>query len=343
MNDTPLPPAPSAPAPVRDRAAWLARARETMDIETEGLRSACDALGDAFLDAVALFLDKTLAGGKIVVSGVGKSLHIAEKIAATLASTGSPAVLLNPMQAMHGDLGMVSSGDVLLAISFSGESEELLKVIPAVRRLGAPVVSMTGNTASSLGACSDVAVPIAIAREACPFNLAPTTSTTATLAVGDAFAMVLMLARGFRREDYARFHPAGAIGRALLTRASDIMRSGDHLARVEPSATVEQALFAMTHAHAGSACVADADGALRGIFTDGDLRRGLAAAGTGILQRPVADFMSADPIRVRDTQMAVDVLRILESHKIDDVPVTDAAGKLVGCIDIQDLPRFKIL
>ena len=325
------------------RESWLARAREVMDTEIAGLQTSRDAMGGAFLDAVGLFLEKTVAGGKIVVTGVGKSLHIAEKIAATLASTGSRAVLLNPMQAMHGDLGMVGPGDVLLAISFSGESEELLKVIPAVRRLGAPVVSMTGNTASSLGACSDVAVEIRIEREACPFNLAPTTSTTATLAVGDAFAMVLMLARGFRREDYARFHPAGAIGRALLTRAQDIMRTGEHLARVDAGATVEQAMFAMTSAKSGSACVATADGRLLGIFTDGDLRRGLAAQGGGILARPVADFMSKDPIRVRDSQMAVDVLRILETHKIDDVPVVDEAGALVGCIDIQDLPRFKIL
>ncbi|MGI6495138.1 MAG: KpsF/GutQ family sugar-phosphate isomerase [Kiritimatiellia bacterium] len=335
----------NTPAPPQnpDRSAWISRAREVMDIEIEGLQSARDALGESFLDAIGLFLEKNLAGGKIVVSGVGKSLHVAEKIAATLASTGSPSVHLNPMQAMHGDLGMVGPNDVLLAISFSGESEELLKVVPAVRRLGVPIVSLAGNPGSTLATCSDVAVTVSVAREACPFNLAPTTSTTATLAVGDAFAMVLMLARGFRREDYARFHPAGAIGRALLTRAGDIMRTGDHLACVEPSASVEQALFAMTHAKAGSACVADASGALRGIFTDGDLRRGLAKSGVGVLKRPVSDFMSADPIRVLDSQMAVDVLRILESHQIDDVPVVDASGKLVGCIDIQDLPRFKIL
>ena len=326
-----------------DKAAWLARARETMDIEIAGLQTSRDALGDSFVAAVELFLEKTKAGGKIVVTGVGKSLHIAEKIAATLASTGSQAVLLNPMQAMHGDLGMVGPGDALLAISFSGESEELLRVIPAVRRLGAPIVSLTGNTASSLGACSDIAIEIRIEREACPFNLAPTTSTTATLAIGDAIAMVLMLARDFKREDYARFHPAGAIGRALLTRASDIMRTGEHLARVEAGATVEQAMFAMTHAKSGCACVASADGALLGIFTDGDLRRALSAHGGDILLRPVSEFMTAKPIRVRDAQMAVDVLRILESHKIDDVPVTDEAGNLVGCIDIQDLPRFKIL
>lgn len=324
------------------RPEWLARGRQVMEIEIAALQRARDALDGAFEQAVAVLLTAVEGPGKIVVTGVGKSLHIAEKVAATLASTGSPSVLLNPTQALHGDLGMVGTRDVLLALSFSGESEELLALVPAVRRLGVPIVALTGHPASSLAVCSDVVVPIAIDREACPFNMAPTASTTATLAVGDALAMVLLEARGFQREDYARLHPAGAIGRALLTRVQDIMRTGERLAQVVIGASVEQALLAMTRTKSGSACVVDADGRLRGIFTDGDLRRNLARV-PNILQAPIRDLMSTDPVRVRQDLLAVDVLRLFETHKIDDLPVVDGGDRLTGCIDIQDLPRFKIL
>ena len=320
----------------------IARARQVMDIEIAGMQSARDHLGPAFSQAVALLLQVLARQGRIVVTGVGKSLHIAEKISATLASTGSPSMVLNPTQAMHGDLGILADQDVLLALSFSGESDELLALVPVVKRRGIPIVSLTGGVESSLARFSDVVIPIAIEREACPFNMAPTTSTTATLAIGDALAMVLIDARGFDKEDYARLHPAGAIGRALLCRVSDVMRTGERLARVPLTATVQDAIVAMTGAKAGSACIVDPDGKLAGIFTDGDLRR-LLTTRRNLLESPVRDAMTAHPAHVRQDQLAVEALRIFEQRKIDDLPVVDDDGRLTGCIDIQDLPRLKLL
>jgi len=324
------------------RQDYINRAQEVLAVEAEGLRQASAAIGDRFCETVELLLRILAGGGKIVVTGVGKNLHIAEKLAATLASTGSTSVMLNPMQALHGDLGILTPRDALLALSFSGESDELLALIPAVRRLGVPIVALTGKPQSSLGKCADLVLPILVGREACPFNLAPTASTTATLAVGDALAMVLIDARGFGKEDYALLHPAGAIGRALLCRVRDIMRTGERIAVLAPDRTVRDAIVAMTGAKCGSACVAAADGALAGIFTDGDLRR-LMASSPAILDRALRETMTANPIRVRSDQLAVDVLRIFEKFKIDDLPVVDEADRLVGCVDIQDLPRMKLI
>ena len=321
---------------------YLTRARQVLATEVDGIRQAAGALDNRFCDTVDLLLKVLANGGKIVVTGVGKNLHIAEKISATLASTGSTSVMLNPMQAMHGDLGILASRDALVALSFSGESDELLALIPAVRRLGATVVAVTGNAASSLAKCADLVLTVSVDHEACPFNLAPTTSTTATLAVGDALAMVLLDARGFGKKDYALLHPAGAIGRALLCRVRDIMRTGERIAVLTPEKTVRDAIIAMTGAKCGSACVTAADGTLAGIFTDGDLRR-LMAANPDILGQPLRAVMTANPIRVEADQLAVDVLRIFEKYKIDDLPVVDDAGRLAGCVDIQDLPRMKLL
>ncbi len=326
----------------RSHPTHLDHARQVFDIEIDALRFTRDALGAPFEAAVALMLETIARPAKIVVTGVGKNLAIAEKISATLASTGSTSVMLNPVQAMHGDLGMLAAGDVLLALSYSGESDEILALIPAVRRLGVPVIAMTGCPGSSLAACSQVVLPVRIDREACPFNMAPTASTTATLALGDALAMVLLDARGFRRDDYARLHPAGAIGRTLLTRVADIMRRGDGVAAIPLDATVQDAIVAMTRAKAGSACIVDAANRLAGIFTDGDLRRHLTQT-PNLLPRPIAPLMTANPIRVRTDQLAVDVLQLFEKHKIDDLPVVDGDGRLAGCIDIQDLPRLKII
>ena len=321
---------------------FVAHAKQVMDIEISGMQTARDALGDGFSQAVSLLLQTLSRNGRIVVTGVGKSLHIAEKISATLASTGSTSVVLNPTQAMHGDLGILADQDALLALSFSGESDELLALVPVVKRRGIPIIALTGSTASSLAKHSDVIIPVVIEREACPFNMAPTTSTTATLALGDALAMVLLDARGFDKEDYARLHPAGAIGRALLCRVSDIMRTGDRLASVPLTATVQDAIVAMTGAKAGSACIVDAHGKLTGIFTDGDLRR-LLTSHRNLLESPVRKVMTAKPTSVRQDQLAVEALRIFEQRKIDDLPVVDADGRLAGCIDIQDLPRLKLL
>lgn len=322
--------------------AVLARAREVLDIEIDGLRVARDALGDDFLKTVRLLIETLDNGGKIVVTGVGKNLHIAEKLSATLASTGSTSVVMNPIQAMHGDLGMIAESDVLLALSFSGESDEIIKLIPAVRRLGIRVIGMVGNPDNTLARLSDAILCVRIGKEACPFGMAPTTSTTATLAVGDALAMVLIDARHFNKERYACLHPAGAIGRALVLRVRDIMRTNGNMACVPLAATVMDAIMAMTTAKSGAALVAHPDGRLGGIFTDGDLRR-LLAEGREILHNPVEAVMTRQPISVTDDAYAVDVLRVFEKYKIDDLPVIDANGMLVGYVDIQDLPKMKVM
>lgn len=300
------------------------------------------ALGDDFLATVRRLTETLDKGGKIVVTGVGKNLHIAEKLSATLASTGSTSVVMNPIQAMHGDLGIIAGNDVLLALSFSGESEEVIKLIPAVRRLDIPVIGMVGNPDSTLARLSDVVLCVRIGKEACPFGMAPTTSTTATLAVGDALAMVLIDTRHFNKERYARLHPAGAIGRALVLRVRDIMRTGERLARLHLSASVMDAVMAMTAAKSGAALLTHPDGRLAGIFTDGDLRR-LLSEGTDILRSAVSPVMTHKPISVTDEAYAVDVLRVFEKYKIDDLPVVNAEGLLVGYVDIQDLPKMKVM
>ena len=289
------------------------------------------------------------ADGKVVVTGVGKSLHVAEKVSAILASTGTCSIVLNPVQAMHGDLGMTGPKDVLLALSFSGESEEVIRLIPAIRRHGLKVVALTGRVDSTLAGLADVVLEIPCGPEACPFGMAPTNSTTATMAMGDALAMVMIDEQRFDKESYALNHPAGAIGRALVMRVSDVMRTGDRFARVPPETTVLDTLLAMTKAQGGSAVVANADGTLAGIFTDGDFRRRIAAA-AGMdgqtafgLSTPVSAVMTATPLFVREDAYAADLLRIFEKKRIDDLPVCDSAGRVVGLVDIQDLPKLKVL
>ncbi len=317
-------------------------ARETFETEIEALRKVSDELGDSFERAVKMLRECLSRGGKIVLTGVGKNFYVAEKISATLASTGSVSVMLNPMQAIHGDLGILAQGDVLVALSYSGESDEIRNLVPAVRRLGIPVLAITSDPDSSLGRLSQLVLRCAVAREACPFGVAPTASTTATLALGDALAMALLRQSGFRKEDFAKLHPGGAIGRTLLLRARDLMRTGDGVAAVSPRIPVSEAVVAMTHAKSGAAFAVDDSGILLGIFTDGDFRRAVASGSSGVLARPVADFMTAHPVTVRPEALAVDVLHLLEHKAIDDVPVVDADGALVGAIDIQDLPKFKV-
>ena len=319
------------------------RAREVFDIEIEGLRKTRDSIGATFTEAVKMILDCTAAGGILVVSGVGKNLHIAEKMSAIFSSTGTRSIVLNPVQAMHGDLGMVSAKDILLALSFSGESDEILRLIPAIRRHGLKVISMTGKPKSTLAEMSDVHIEIPCGKEACPFGMAPTNSTTATMAMGDALAMVLIDAQKFAIEEYAMNHPAGAIGRALVMKATDIMRTGDRLAKVLPDATVMATLLAMTAAKAGSAVVADADGRLCGIFTDGDFRRVMSEGRENVLEDSVSKYMTASPMFVRDDVYAAELLKIFERRRIDDLPVCDSEGRVVGLVDIQDLPKMKVL
>lgn len=317
-------------------------AREVLNIELEGITFLRDHLGKEF----ALLVEKCISvlenGGKIVVCGLGKSGHVGRKIAATLASTGSPAIFLHPVEAMHGDLGMIQKGDILLTLSYSGESNELVSVIVPAKRLGVPVAAFTGNPASSLAKLSDLTVPMTVTREACPFNLAPTTTSTATLALGDALAMTLMRLRKFTKENYGRLHPSGAIGRAITMKVGDVMRSGEHLAKVTPEMTVKEAILAMTKAHGGSAVIVDGENRLLGIFTDGDFRR-KADDDMAILSRKVGDYMTRNPASVRSDSLAVEVLKIVEERHIDDVVVLSPEGKVAGIVDIQDLPGLKLM
>lgn len=321
---------------------YVERAREILDIESEGLRKLRDGLGKEFDRAVDILLAALNEGHKIVVTGVGKNLPIGQKIASTLTSTGSPAVFLHPSDAMHGELGLLLEGDVLLALSYSGESEELLQLLPAIKRSGARVISMTASRDNALARASDEVILCAVEREACPFNLAPTASTTATLAAGDALAMVLLEARGFQKEDYAKLHPGGAIGRTLLVRVSDIMRTGDRIARVVRGAKVRDAILAMTKAKCGSVAVVDKENRVAGIFTDGDLRRHITST-PQLIDLPIEQVMTPRPITLTQDHLAVDVLAIFQKQSIDDLVIVDEAGRLVGMVDIQDLPKFKIL
>ena len=323
----------------------LARAREVFEVEIEGLKKTRDSLGESFTAAVKLMLNTLANGGLVVVSGVGKNLHIAEKMSAIFASTGTRSIVLNPVQAMHGDLGMVSAKDVLVALSFSGESAEVNNLIPAIRRHGLKVISMTGNPESTLAKLSDIHLAIPCGKEACPFGMAPTNSTTATMAMGDALAMVMIDAQRFPIEDYAMNHPAGAIGRALVMKVTDIMRTGDKLAKVPPTATVMETLMAMTASHGGSAVVVGEHGELKGIFTDGDFRRRLSKATdfSQLLSEPIETVMTAKPSFVYADAYAAELLKIFEKKRIDDLPVVNRAGEVVGLVDIQDLPKMKVL
>ena len=328
----------------------IARAKEVFDIEIEGLRRVRASLGESFAKTIALLQGALARGGKAVVSGVGKNLHVAEKMSAIFASTGVNSIVLNPVQAMHGDLGMTGADDVLLALSFSGESEEVVRLIPAVRRHGLKVVAVVGNPESTLAKLADVVLEIPCGPEACPFGMAPTNSTTATMAMGDALAMVMIDVQAFDRERYALNHPAGAIGRALVLKVSDVMRTGEHFAKVPPETTVLDTLLAMTKAQGGSAVVVNPDGTLAGIFTDGDFRRRIAEAASSPggrtafgLSTPVSEVMTANPLFIRDDAYAVDLLKVFERKRIDDLPVCDAVGRVLGMVDIQDLPKMKVL
>ena len=320
---------------------YVSKAREVIDIEVAGLLKLRDSLDGGFSRAIELMLERLQRRGKIVVTGVGKNAPIGQKIAATLTSTGCPAVFLHPSDAMHGDLGLVTAGDVLLALSYSGASEEMLTLIQAIKRLDVPIIALTGETDSALARAADVILAVTVEREAGAFNLAPTTSTTATLVAGDALAMVLLEARGFKREDYAKLHPGGAIGRTLLLRVADIMRTGERCAQVRGDQRVRDAVLAMTSARAGAVAVVDAADIVVGIFTDGDLRRHLND-GPPLADMTVAQVMTPHPVSLRADQLAVDLLAVFEKRNIDDLVVVDAHGKLAGMVDIQDLPKFKI-
>jgi arabinose-5-phosphate isomerase len=320
----------------------LARARRVLSIEISELERLSLRLDTSFVEAIKLLRAAVERRAKIVLLGVGKSGHIGEKIAATLTSTGAPSVVLNALNALHGDLGMVSDGDVILILSTSGETEELIRILPALARFNVRKIALTGNTSSTLAKASDVVLDVSVLQEACPHNLAPTSSTTSMLALGDALAMVLLEERGFTREDFARFHPAGQLGRTLLLRVSDIMRSGDQVALVPRTALVIDVLQELTAKRAGAALVVNTAGLLEGIFTHGDFSRRFPSD-SQIGTRPVGEVMTLNPVTIYAEKLAAEVLMVLEQHRIDDLVVTDADGKPLGVVDSQDLSRLKIL
>jgi arabinose-5-phosphate isomerase len=320
----------------------LARAQEVFRTEIAGLREVARHLDGAFEQAVDLAVETLHAGRKLVVVGIGKSGIIGAKIAATLSSTGSPAVVLNAVDALHGDLGLVADGDLVLALSYSGESDELINLLPSLKRFSIRLIAVTGAPRSLLARQADVVLSVRVPREACPFNLAPTSSTTATLVLGDAFAMAILAARGFRERDFAQRHPSGAIGRALLLRVSDIMRQGERNPLARATVTVKEALLTMTRAKSGSVSVVDARGKLVGVFTDGDLRRRMAVDDQ-ILGRSLREVMTRRPITVRDDALAVEAVRIFNERNIDDVIVVNGRREPVGLVDSQDLPRLKLM
>ncbi len=321
---------------------YLQKAQRVFEIELAEIQRLALRLDGSFSTAVETIREAVEKRGKIVVMGVGKSGHIGEKIAATLTSTGSPAVVLNSLNALHGDLGVVADGDVILALSYSGETEELVNIVPALARFDAKLIAITGNTKSFLAQHSHVVLDVGVEQEACPLNLAPTSSTSAMLVLGDALAMVLLEARGFTKEDFARYHPGGALGRALLLKVRDIMRGGEQLAMVPPEMPVRGVLHAMAKSRAGSAIVTQTDGTLAGIFTHGDFGRYIQTE-PGLLEKCVGDFMTRNPITIRDDRLAAEVLHILKTHRIDDLVVVDERNAPAGIVDSQDLARFRLL
>lgn len=321
---------------------YIEKAKRVFDIELEEIQRVSHALDDSFKNAVELILSAVENRNKIVVMGVGKSGHIGEKIAATLTSTGSQAVVLNSMNALHGDLGVVSDGDVILALSYSGETDELLNVLPALTRFKVKIVSITGNPKSFLAQNSHAHLNVRVEQEACPLRLAPTSSTTAMLVLGDALAMVLLEARGFKKEDFARYHPGGQLGRSLLLKVHQIMRQQDQLAFVAPKTTIRQVLHTMAKARAGCALVVEHTGSpLLGIFTHGDFGRHFQTE-PDLLEKEVAQFMTRNPITIQGDRLAAEVLRVLENHRIDDLVVVNESNVPIGIVDSQDLARFKL-
>lgn len=317
----------------------LRLARDTFQTEADALLALADRLDAHFAQAVQTLLQTR---GRVVVMGMGKSGHIGRKIAATLASTGTPAFFVHPAEASHGDLGMVTAQDAVLAISNSGESSELTAILPVLKRLGVPLLAMTGGLQSTLARHADLVLDCSVAREACPMNLAPTASTTAQLAMGDALAVALLDARGFRPEDFARSHPGGALGRKLLTHVSDVMRSGDGIPAVPPEAGFSALMREMSAKGLGAAAIVDPAGKVLGVFTDGDLRRRIEA-GTDLRSVTAGQVMHPNPRHIAPDALAADAAEMMETHGITSVLVVDAEDRLVGVVHIRDLMRAKVI
>ena len=323
--------------------AIVALARQALDIEAGALRGMAERLqgepGEAFARAVRAVLS---CQGRLVVMGMGKSGHVGRKITATLASTGTPAMFVHPAEAHHGDLGMVQPGDVVLAISNSGESEELTGLLPVLKRQGVTLLAMTGKPTSSLARHADIVLDSAVAQEACPLNLAPTASTTAQMALGDALAVVLLDARGFKPEDFARSHPGGSLGRKLLTHLTDVMRSGEAVPRVAPESPFGDVMRELSAKGLGATAVVAADGTVLGVFTDGDLRRKIEA-GVELRSTTARELMTPSPQTIREDVLAAEAVALMEARRINTLLVVDAAGVLVGAVSTNDLMRAKVI
>lgn len=320
----------------------LAQAHRVFDIELAALRAVRARLDDSFDRAVELTVETLKRRGKLVIVGIGKSGNVGAKVAATLTSTGSTSVVLSSVDALHGDLGIVNDGDLVLVLSYSGESEELINLLPALKRFAVKLIAFTGNPKSAIAHHSDVVLNVRVPKEACPFNLAPTASTTAMLVMGDALAMAVLEARGFTQKDFARYHPSGAIGRALLVQVRDIMRTGDRNAVAPQTLAVRDALMVMTKAKSGSLAIVDRRGKLTGVFTDGDFRRRMSTD-NDLLTRPLAEVMTRNPICIRDEALAAEALKIFNERNIDDLIVVNAKREPVGLVDSQDLPKLKLM
>lgn len=342
LDCTPASPPMADPmlTPRSDSPNWLAAGRRVLSLEGEALAALSARLDEAFAAACQHLL---ACRGRVVCTGMGKSGHIARKIAATLASTGTPAFFLHPGEASHGDLGMVTSHDVVLALSYSGESDEILTIMPGLKRLGVPLLAMTGRPASTLASVADVHLDVGVATEACPHNLAPTTSTTTSLALGDALAVAVLEARGFTREDFARSHPAGALGRRLLLRIADVMHAGDAVPQVSPTTTIAETLVEMSRGRLGMAAVIDDDGRLVGVFTDGDLRRALDDDTIDLRAAAVSTRMGRSPKTIGPDELASVAVQRMETHKITGLLVVDVNNRLVGALNFLDLLRARVV
>ena len=317
----------------------IKRAREVLDIEAQAITLLKKRLGKNFAKAVELIL-KTK--GRVVVSGMGKTGIIAQKFSATLASTGTPSLFLHTAEAIHGDLGKVTGDDIVIILSNSGSTEEMKQLLPILKKIGSAIISLTGNPRSTLAKYSDVVLDVSVKKEACPLGLAPTASTTAALAMADALAICLLEKKGFKEKDFAFFHPGGALGRRLLLKVEDIMRTGSSNPIVKEDKKVSQVLFAITRSRAGSATVIDKKGKLKGIFTDGDLRRHLESD-KDLTRRKISEVMTKNPTLVYKDMLAAEAMRILQSKRIDEVPVVDKNKRPVGLLDIQDLLRAGLI
>lgn len=318
------------------------KARRVIQLEIDELQRLHARVDDHFSRAIEAMLSCLRARGKLIVCGVGKSGNIGRKLAATLNSTGATTVLLNAGDALHGDLGVIAPGDLAILLSYSGETGELLNLLPHLKRFGISAVAITGNAESTLAKNADIVLDTHVTQEACPLNLAPTSSTTTMLVLCDALAMTLLEARGFQPSDFAKLHPGGSLGRALLTRVSDVMRRGTQLATIQPETTVREALQAMTQARSGAAVVANADGTLAGVFTHGDFVRAFQK-NNAIADQAVREFMTPRPVSIQEDKLATEVLATLQNSRVDDIVVVDVYGKPVGMVDTQDLTRLRLV